>query len=206
LKDSRSIREENWSGRRSYNDSESYIRSMSPNKPLRLNRIFQSYDPPLFFITFCTVRRRKILANTRTHNAFVGYAKRALDHNVAVGRYVIMPDHIHLIVAGDREFDLGMWVRGLKRVVAAAVIGGRHSRNSAAETAATTPTAVATTFSPVGKLPSLWERGFFDHSIRNSESYAQKWDYVRENPVRAGLVSREEDWPFQGEIVEIAHV
>jgi len=28
---------------------------------------------------------------------------------------VIMPDHIHLFVAGDHEFDLGMWVRGLKR-------------------------------------------------------------------------------------------
>jgi hypothetical protein len=41
--------------------------------------------------------------------------------------------------------------------------------------------------------------------IRNTESYAQKWDYVRENPIRAGLVSPTEDWPFQGEIVEIEH-
>jgi hypothetical protein len=39
--------------------------------------------------------------------------------------------------------------------------------------------------------------------INNTESYAQKWDYVRENPIRAGLVSTTEDWPFQGEIVEI---
>jgi hypothetical protein len=39
--------------------------------------------------------------------------------------------------------------------------------------------------------------------IRNTESYAQKWDYVRENRIRAGLISTTEDWPFQGEIVEI---
>jgi len=56
------------------------------------------------------------LANARANRAFIDYAKRGLDHNVAVGRYVLMPDHIHFFVAGDHEFDLGMWVRGLKRV------------------------------------------------------------------------------------------
>jgi REP element-mobilizing transposase RayT len=170
---------------------------MSHNQPLRLDRIFQIYDPPLFFVTFCTRRRQKILANTRAHGAFIDYAKRGLDHNVAVGHYVLMPDHIHFFVAGDHEFDLGMWVRGLKRVVAAAVTGGRDGKDPAAETAA------ATSFSPLGKLKPFWRRGFFDHLIRNTESYAQKWDYVRENPIRAGLVSTTEDWLFQGEIVEI---
>jgi len=172
---------------------------MSHNQPVRLDRVFQRYNPPFFFVTFCTARRRKILANIRAHSAFIDYGKRALDHNVAVGRYVIMPDHIHLFVAGDHEFDLGISVRGLKRVVAAAVTGGRHGKDSAAETAA------ATTSSTVEKSQPFWQRGFFDHLIRNTESYAQKWDYVRENPVRAGLVGRREDWPFQGEIVEIDH-
>ena len=69
------------------------------------------------------------MANTRAHRAFIDYAKRGLDHNVAVGRYVLMPDHIHFFVAGDHEFDLGMWVRGLKRVVAAAVTGGRDGKD-----------------------------------------------------------------------------
>jgi putative transposase len=140
------------------------------------------------------------LANARAHTAFLDYAKRAPDHNVAVGRYVIMPDHIHLFVAGDHEFDLGMWVRGLKRVVAAAVTGGRHGTDSAAEAAA------ATTFLPVRKSQPLWQRGFFNHLIRGTESYAQKWDYVRENPVRAGLVGTAEKWKYQGEIVLIDRV
>ena len=173
---------------------------MSHNHPLRLDRIFQTYDPPLFFVTFCTARRRKILANTPAHSAFIAYAKRALDHNVAVGRYVMMPDHIHVFVAGGRDFNLGTWVRGLKRVVAAAVTGGRHRKHSAAETAA------ATTVLPVEKSQPLWQRGFFDHLIRNTESYAQKWDYVRENPVRAGLVGKAEEWKYQGEIALIDRV
>jgi putative transposase len=48
-----------------------------------------------------------------------------------------------------------------------------------------------------------WQEGFFDHVLRNSESYAQKWDYVRLNPVRAELCAEPGDWAFQGEIVSI---
>jgi hypothetical protein len=47
--------------------------------------------------------------------------------------------------------------------------------------------------------PAVGE-GFFDHVLRSRESYEQKWLYVRENPVRAGLVQRVDDWPFAGEI------
>jgi putative transposase len=47
---------------------------------------------------------------------------------------------------------------------------------------------------------SLWQEEFFDHVLRSSESYSQKWDYVKENPARAGLVNYSEEWPFQGEI------
>jgi putative transposase len=88
-----------------------------------------------------------------------------------------MPDHLHLFVRGTIDFKLGAWIGGLKRVVAAAVTGGR----------------------------GIWQRGFFDHVIRTGESYSEKWHYVRENPVRAGLVAHAEDWPFQREIVAISH-
>jgi hypothetical protein len=36
--------------------------------------------------------------------------------------------------------------------------------------------------------------------LRPAENYAEKWNYVRENPVRAGLVKNANDWPYQGEI------
>jgi hypothetical protein len=49
-------------------------------------------------------------------------------------------------------------------------------------------------------LSPHWEKDFFDHVMRSEESYEQKWLYVRENPVRAGLVKRWEDWSYQGEI------
>lgn len=45
-----------------------------------------------------------------------------------------------------------------------------------------------------------WQKGFFDHVMRNGESALQKWLYIRENPVRAGLVGCAEDWPYWQQI------
>jgi REP element-mobilizing transposase RayT len=86
-----------------------------------------------------------------------------------------MPDHVHLFVRGSLDFSLRQWVRILKRVLSKAI-------------------------SP--PLPH-WQHGFFDHLIRHSESYAEKWEYVRQNAVRAGLVQDPDQWPWQGEIVTL---
>jgi len=88
-----------------------------------------------------------------------------------------MPDHLHLFVRGDQSFVLASWVKGLKRAISKGF-----------------PTKSRTPF---------WQPGFFDHLLRSDESYAQKWEYVRQNAVRAGLVKFAEDWPYQGELVRI---
>jgi len=41
-----------------------------------------------------------------------------------------------------------------------------------------------------------WQRDFFEHRLRREESYREKADYIWANPVRAGLVSRIQDWPY----------
>ena len=41
-----------------------------------------------------------------------------------------------------------------------------------------------------------WQRDFFDHRLRKEESYLEKADYIRANPLRAGLVAASEDWPY----------
>jgi len=53
----------------------------------------------------------------------------------------------------------------------------------------------------LGMGAPLWQDDYFDRYLRSTESYAQKWEYVRNNLLRAGLVHRpEEDWPYQGRI------
>jgi putative transposase len=146
-------------------------------RPRRLEQVFRS--PPLYFVTFCTYRRRPCLASAQVHVGFVRFAKRAhTDFNVAVGRYVIMPDHVHLFVRGTETFALGPWIGLLKRSL-----------------------AKAGDFSRVGG--QIWQEGFFDHVLRGDESYARKSEYVLQNPARAGLVESAENWPYQGEIVYI---
>jgi REP-associated tyrosine transposase len=85
-----------------------------------------------------------------------------------------MPDHVHLFVRGGRDFTLSSWVGGLKRAMSVQL-----------------------------KSPRLWQPGFFDHILRSDESYAEKWNYVRNNPIWAGLVESVDDWAYQGEIVVI---
>ena len=41
-----------------------------------------------------------------------------------------------------------------------------------------------------------WQRDFFDHRLRGWESAVEKGNYIRDNPVRAGLVEKKEDWKF----------
>lgn len=42
----------------------------------------------------------------------------------------------------------------------------------------------------------VWQDGFFDHRLRTEDSAAEKWHYIRMNPVRKGLVLEPEDWRF----------
>jgi REP element-mobilizing transposase RayT len=146
-----------------------------PDRPPRLRHVFQRYDPPLYFVTFNTHQRRKLLANTLVHDELVRFAQEGQLRGIGLGRYVIMPDHVHLFVRGNLDFSLRQWVRILKRVLSKAILSA---------------------------LPH-WQQGFFDHLIRHSESYAEKWEYVRQNPVRAGLVAAPDEWSWQGEIVRL---
>jgi putative transposase len=41
-----------------------------------------------------------------------------------------------------------------------------------------------------------WQRNFFDHRLRHDESLSEKFAYVCQNPIRAGLIGHERDWPY----------
>jgi REP element-mobilizing transposase RayT len=146
---------------------------MIKDRPHRLDLIY--VNQPLYFVTFATRDRRRIPSLDRTQAVLEQYGRCAtLQFNVALGRYVIMPDHIHLFVRGSGNFTLSSWIGGLKRAISVAL-----------------------------RSQQLWQPGFFDHILRSDELYAEKWNYVRDNPVRAGLVEAADDWPYQGEIVVI---
>ena len=140
-------------------------------RPLRFSIIYLSQ--PRYFVTFCT-RDHAHLPNLRdAQHALEQYGQRGLaEFNISLGTYVIMPDHIHLFVAGDANFSLSKWITGLKRHIS----------------------------KTIEVPPRFWQPGFFDHVLRSDESYAEKCQYVFDNPVRAGLVSRPGEWPYRGSV------
>lgn len=147
-----------------------------PRPPQRLDWVYTK--SPVYFVTCCTYRRRRLLASPCIHAAFVRFASNAhIGFGIAVGRYVILPDHLHLFVALGEDCKLGNWIGTLKRLLAREVVTDSED--------------------------PVWQRGFFDHILRSSESYLEKWNYVKENPVRAGLVTCATDWPYSGEIIDI---
>lgn len=46
------------------------------------------------------------------------------------------------------------------------------------------------------KMGVRWQRDFFDHRLRSAQELQEKADYICQNPVRKGLVSKAEDWKF----------
>ena len=50
------------------------------------------------------------------------------------------------------------------------------------------------------RVPPLWQRGCWDTQLRLGENFAAKCEYVRNNPVRAGLVANADEWPYQGRL------
>ena len=135
----------------------------------------------MYYITACTYNRRRILDRPpcTMHSFNLQFGLRAPEYRVWIGRYVIMPDHIHLF-AGFRpeSISVSAWIKSLKNATSKTLRkGGFHGPH--------------------------WQKGFFDHVIRSQESYDQKWLYVRDNPVRAGLVRSADEWPYSGEIANL---
>ena len=142
----------------------------------RLDRIW--IENPIFFITACTNDRRNILANSQAAAILMEELTAAKErHDWNVGRYVIMPNHVHFFCApGNEAEDLSVFIKFWKEWTSKKI-----KRECGIE-------------------GHVWQREFFDHLLRSEESYVQKWDYVLNNPVRAGLAKDANEWPWQGEI------
>ena len=72
-----------------------------PPRLKRLDRLFVTH--PLYFVTASTEDRKPILANTKVHEDFRKFCQTGLERGVFVGKYVLMPDHLHLFVAFGGE-------------------------------------------------------------------------------------------------------
>ena len=132
-------------------------------------------QPTIVFLTVCARNRAQCLANTHVHDALVASWHDA--NAWLVGCYLIMPDHIHMFCSpADERCEIEHWISFWKR-------GFRRLCGA--------------------NTPRFQSRGFH-HRLRREENYNEKWEYVLANPVRAGLVMRAHDWPYQGVLNELS--
>jgi len=130
--------------------------------------------PIIIFVTACTSKRKPILAVNDAYGEILAAWREA--NGWLVGRYLVMPDHVHLFCApaGADYPELRKWVQYWK--------------------------SIASRSWPRMSEQPVWQTSFWDTQLRTGEGYEQKWEYVRQNPVRKGLVKSAEEWPYQGEM------
>ena len=127
----------------------------------------------IVLVTAVTKHRKPILTRPPIHQ-LLRASWEAADRWL-VGRYVIMPDHIHLFCAPrDTATPLRSWTQYWKSWVS-----NRW---------------------PYPEEQPIWQTDVWDRQLRSSDNYRDRWDYVWRNPVRHGLVSEPGCWPFAGEM------
>ena len=136
------------------------------------HNVLQVHDrKTVVFVTVCTKDRVHWLATDLIHQELIS-AWQQSDRWI-VGKYMIMPDHIHMFVSPiDPEITLNNWVRYWKRVFTLSHNCREHQ----------------------------WQDGYWDRTLRSKESYESKWEYVRYNPARHGYVEHPDEWKYQGEL------
>lgn len=157
--------------------------------PTHLPNMARHNTPVLIFVTVCALDRT---VNTFATNEMHGMLQEAWNNATShrVGAYVLMPDHIHLFCAPtsmDSE-SVAKWVRYWKVLVTKKLGGSR-----ACATVAQRPAPL-----PESAQKSLFQRDCGDTQLRAGDNYHDKWEYVRNNPVRKGLVILADDWPYWG--------
>jgi putative transposase len=128
------------------------------------------------FVTFSCYRRLAGFSDDRPKEILVHYLDIARNkHGFKIHGYVIMPEHVHLVLYPPEGMKLGLVIREIKSLSA---------RQFFSEL-------------PVGQPDEtrvFWERRCYDHNCRTRESVIEKINYCHMNPVKRGLVRDPGAW------------
>jgi putative transposase len=140
--------------------------------PVGLKRYQESKQ--IHFVTFSCYRRLPRLPNNRVRDMFVECLERTRRrYRFRVYGYVVMPEHVHLLVSETEVALLTKAIQALKISVARREMRYHEKGDS-----------------------TLWQKRYYDHNVRSYESFVEKLRYIHRNPVKRGLVEKPEDWKW----------
>jgi len=133
-----------------------------------------------FFTVNLLERRRELLTShvEELRNAVRGVRRRRPFH---IDAWVVLPDHLHCIwTLPPQDADFSTRWKEIKVTFARSLPAGER-------------------LSPVRRVKGergIWQRRFWEHTIRDDRDYARHMDYVHFNPVKHGHVACAADWPY----------
>lgn len=135
--------------------------------PYGLTRYQQSKQS--HFITFSCYQRLPFLWNEHLRDIFVESLETVRRrYGLRVYGYVVMPEHVHLLVS---EPDIEILARAIQALKVSVVRRATDIHTG-----------------------TLWQKRYYDHNVRTYESFIGKLRYIHRNPVKRGLVQKPEDW------------
>jgi putative transposase len=137
--------------------------------PWALKRFQESGQ--LHFLTFSCYKRRANFGNRPSRSTFESSLERARQHyGLCVYAYVVMPEHVHMLVNEPDRGTLAQTMQSLKQSVA------RTLALRAAD--------------------PFWQARYYDFNVWSEHKFIEKVRYIHRNPVTRGLVAHPEDWPW----------
>ena len=122
------------------------------------------------FVTFCCYHRCPSLTTDSSRRAFEAALERVRrSFTLRVFGYVIMLEHVHLLLSEPEQGLLSDALKSLKQGVSRRLIG---------------------------EAEHFWQKRYYDFNIRNYPQFVEKLKYIHRNPVKAGLCERPEDWEW----------
>jgi len=120
------------------------------------------------FVTFCCYHRRRLLATDASRQIFESALERVRrSFRLQVYEYVVMPEHVHLLLSEPQQHTLADALKSLKQGVSRCLIGDADH---------------------------FWQKRYYDFNVRNCPQFVKKLRYIHRNPVARGLCERPEDW------------
>ena len=142
----------------------------------------------LHFITFSCYRRRPLLGTARARNRFL----KILDevrrrHPFRLVGYVVMSEHVHLLMSEPANKSPSKILQVLKQKVARALLQKRRGMS----------TQLSLRFGGGGvEEEHFWQRRFYDFNVWSEKKVREKLLYMHRNPVARKLVTHPKDWPW----------
>jgi putative transposase len=142
----------------------------------------------LHFITSSCYRRLPFLATARARDCFLKILSEVRDrYDFALLGYVVMPEHIHLLISEPNRENPSTVMKILKQRVSRSL--RRRRRKGATE-----GQLRLWEDSPLSAYPRFWQRRFYDFNVWSARKHHEKLNYMHFNPVKRGIVSHPEEW------------